>query len=96
MPLVKIPILDMEYRFRKLTYREEFALIFPHDIDPCRVVLTAALVEVFREGYTLFPVSDSATAGELLRPIPQPGLARNPYALQLRHSSLIFELKLSQ
>jgi hypothetical protein len=70
MPLVSIPILDTEYRFRKLTFREEFALIFPRGIDPCRVVLTAALVEVFRVGYTPFPVSDSATAGELLKPIP--------------------------
>jgi hypothetical protein len=76
MPLVSIPILDTEYRFRKLTFREEFALIFPRGIDPCRVVLTAALVEVFRVGYTPFPVSDSATAGELLRPIPPPVLQR--------------------
>ena len=44
--MVDVKLANYQYRFKRLRWREEFAIVFPPNKDPYRVVLANALVEV--------------------------------------------------
>ena len=64
---VEVKLLNYIFKFRRLTWREEFAITFPKGGNPQRVILAAALAEVsglvpknFEEALKVFDVVPNA------------------------------------
>ena len=65
MDTVEVKLLQYAFRFRKLSWREEFALKFDPKENKLRTVLAHALTEV-----SGFPISSVGDAQKVLAPIP--------------------------
>jgi hypothetical protein len=68
VPTVDIPLNHFVYRFRKLTYEEEFGLEVGAGGDSRRAVLQAALVNV-----SGLAIDSRAQAAEILKALPDRG-----------------------
>lgn len=71
METVEVKLLNYAFRFRKLSWREEFALKFDPKENKLRAVLAHALVEV-----SGFPINTVEDAKRVLTPIPSPIIDR--------------------
>jgi hypothetical protein len=71
MVTVDVRLNRYQYRFRKLTYREEFALDRKAGVDGQKTVLASALVEV-----SGLPIPSPADALRILSTVPVPVLNR--------------------
>lgn len=80
MVTVDIRLNRYQYRFRKLTYREEFALDRKAGVDGRKTILAAAMVEV-----SGLPILSPADALLILTTVPAPVLNR-VWALPRRRS----------